>query len=454
MKNRHIYLLMYALIFFIVFSYASPNVSAAKTTYSFKQMEDGDTLKQYLGELEDTINRGQITEIDKQYDKYSNQIKKVEATIGKVPGSENRRILLDYYITPAKVAKERVIYEVSQYRLLNKLDVLIKQGKLSEAKNNFAVLERLKKRAVDIKIAGNYQELPTGIQQSLLQLEQRLKEDYETKENTPNENIPTEDTTNGDTASESTVEAVVSAKELNVRSEPSLDSEVIGKLSKGDRITVNEFIGNWAKITFNNKIGYVHKNYLVLNSSEQPTGSLLEGKIITIDPGHGGKQPGAIGFGLKEKDVTLDIGLKVQKLLEAEGAKIVMTRTDDSTVDLPERTAIAINNKSNIFVSLHMNSSTSGSANGTETYWNEKYQSAESKKLAEKIQKRLIELLNTTNRGVKTDNFYVIKNTTMPSVLVEFGFISNETEAQKMKTDQFRENAAEAILLGILDYYK
>lgn len=440
---------MYALVFFIVFSYTSPNVLAAKTTYSFKQIEDGETLKKYLGEFENAINSGQITEINKQYDKYSTQIKKVEAAIGKVPGSENRRALLDYYITPAKVARERVIYEVSQYRLLNKLDALIKQGKLSEAKNDFAVLERLKKRAVDIKIAGNYEKLPSGIEQPLLQFEQSLKKDYETKENTTDENI-----TNEDTANESAVEAVVSAQELNVRSEPSLNSEVVGKLSKGDRITVNEFIGNWAKITFNNKEAYVHKNYLVLNSSEQPAGSLLEGKIITIDPGHGGKQPGALGFGLKEKDVTLDIGLKVQKLLEAEGAKVVMTRTDDSTVDLPERTAIAINNKSNIFVSLHMNSSTSGSANGTETYWNEKYQSTESKKLAEKIQKRLIELLNTANRGVKTDNFYVIKNTTMPSVLVEFGFISNETEAQKMKTNQFRENAAEAVLLGILDYYK
>ncbi|MGG3801442.1 N-acetylmuramoyl-L-alanine amidase [Metabacillus fastidiosus] len=449
MKNRHIYLLMYALIFFIIFSYASPNVSAAKTTYSFKQMEDGDTLKQYLGELEDTINRGQITEIDKQYDKYSNQIKKVEATIGKVPGSENRRVLLDYYITPAKVAKERVIYEVSQYRLLNKLDALIKQGKLSKAKNDFAVLERLKKRAVDIKIAGNYEKLPSGIEQSLLQLEQSLKKDYETKENTTNENITNEDTTNEDTA-----EAVVSANELNVRSEPSLNSEVIGKLSKGDRITINEFIGNWAKITFNNKVGYVHKNYLVLNSSEQPTGSLLEGKTIAIDPGHGGKHPGAIGFGLKEKDITLDIGLKVQKLLEAEGANVVMTRTNDATLELAERTAIAINNKSDIFVSLHINSHTTGSPNGTETYWNEKYQGKESKKLAEKIQNRLIELLNTTNRGVKIDSFYVIKNTTMPSVLVEFGFISNEAEAKKMKTDEFRENAAEAVLLGILDYYK
>lgn len=155
-----------------------------------------------------------------------------------------------------------------------------------------------------------------------------------------------------------------------------------------------------------------------------------------------------------KKDIVLDVALKLQKLLEAEGAKVVMTRTNNTFIKLADRATIANNAKADIFISLHINSAGSEAAHGTETYWNNNYQSTESKKLAEKIQKRLIEKLGTNNRGVKEANFYVIKNTTMPSVLAELGFISNEAEAAKLKTSQFRENAAEAVLLGVLDYYE
>ncbi|UPG65426.1 N-acetylmuramoyl-L-alanine amidase [Metabacillus endolithicus] len=204
----------------------------------------------------------------------------------------------------------------------------------------------------------------------------------------------------------------------------------------------------------NGTVCYVHKNYLVIGSSQETGDALLSGKVIGIDPGHGGKDSGAVGFGLKEKDIVLDVGLKVQKLLEAEGAKVVMTRKDDTFLELQDRAKVANNAKTDIFISLHINAATSESANGTETYWNGNYESAASKKLAEKIQTRLIEKLGTRNRGVKDAGFYVIKYTTMPSVLAELGFISNEAEAARLKTSQFRDNAAEAILLGVLDYYK
>jgi len=412
-----------------------------RAAYFIDSSNQGTILLQYLAEFEAAIRKGKISEIDKLYDRYSVQLNKVELAIGKVYGPTTRKVLLKYYITPAKIAKERVIYEVSHYRLLNKINTLIQKNKLTEANNNFGVLSRLKKRAIEIKQAGGYASLPSSINQTLVQMEETYKKNYETAKNSGS-------------GSSSTIQAVVTASTLNVRSEPSVDSAIVGKLYNGDVITVYEIVGDWVKTKIDNTICYVHKNYLILGSTEQSGNSLLTKKVIAIDPGHGGKDSGAVGFGLKEKDVVLDVGLKVQKLLEAEGAKVIMTRNNDIFLELQERAAIANNSKADIFISLHINAATSESANGTETYWNDTYQSANSKKLAEKIQNRLIEKLGTRNRGVKDAGFYVIKYTTMPSVLAELGFISNKAEAGKLNTTQFRDNAAEAILLGVLDYYK
>lgn len=401
----------------------------------------GAILRQYLAEFEAAIKKGNISQIDGLYDRYSTKIRKVEETIGKVYGPTTRQVMLNYYITPSKVAKERVIYEVSHYRLLNKIDAQIQKKQLTEANANFGVLSRLKKRAIEIKQAGGYASVPSSINQTLAQMETTSKRNYDKAKGSGG-------------SSTSTIQAVVTASTLNVRSEPTVNSDVVGKLNNGDVITVYEIVGDWAKTKINNTVCYVHKNYLILGSTEQSGDSLLAGKVIAIDPGHGGKDSGAVGFGLKEKEIVLDVGLKVQKLLEAEGAKVIMTRNNDTFVELEDRASFANNAKADIFISLHINAATSESANGTETYWNEKYQSANSKKLAEKIQNRLIEKLGTRNRGVKDAGFYVIKYTTMPSVLAELGFISNEAEAAKLKTSKFREDASEAILLGVLDYYK
>ncbi|MCM3164357.1 MULTISPECIES: N-acetylmuramoyl-L-alanine amidase [Bacillaceae] len=413
-----------------------------RAAYFIDSSKHGAILRQYLAEFEAAISKGSISQVDRLYDRYSTKIRKVEETIGKVYGPTSRKVMLDYYITPSKIAKERVIYEVSHYRLLNKISSQIQQKQLSDANSNFGVLSRLKRRAIEIKQAGGYASLPSTINQTLVQMEATNKKNY--------------DSAKGSSGDPSTapVQAVVTASALNVRSEPTVDSDVVGKLYNGDVITVYEFVGDWAKTKINNKVCYVHKNYLVIGSTEQPGDSLLSGKVIAVDPGHGDHDPGALGFGLQEKDIVLDVALKLQKLLEAEGAKVVMTRTNNTFIKLADRATIANNAKADIFISLHINSAGSEAAHGTETYWNNNYQSTESKKLAEKIQKRLIEKLGTNNRGVKEANFYVIKNTTMPSVLAELGFISNEAEAAKLKTSQFRENAAEAVLLGVLDYYE
>lgn len=192
---------------------------------------------------------------------------------------------------------------------------------------------------------------------------------------------------------------------------------------------------------------------LTLTVSPKGESKGIKGKKIVVDPGHGGTDPGAVSNGIQEKELVLDIGLRVQKLLEEAGAEVIMTRTTDVFITLDERVRIANQNNANSFVSIHANAS-GETAHGTETYWNNSHSSKESKELAEVIQKKMIEKLGTRDRGVKEARFQVIRQSTMPSVLVEVGFITNKDEAKKMQTDDFRKKAAEAIFEGIVEYYK
>jgi N-acetylmuramoyl-L-alanine amidase len=187
--------------------------------------------------------------------------------------------------------------------------------------------------------------------------------------------------------------------------------------------------------------------------SNELTAPLARLKIV-VDAGHGGKDIGASGFGVYEKNVTLAIALKLQPKLEAAGAAVVMTRESDTYPTLDDRVNIANSQHANSFVSIHCNSSTSPAPNGSETYWNSVYSGPQSQALAQSIQNQLVNYMGTVNRGVKEDDFRVIKATTMPSVLVETGFISNALDNFKLDNPTYQENAAQAIYIGILNYYK
>ncbi|NEU30279.1 SH3 domain-containing protein [bacterium LRH843] len=189
------------------------------------------------------------------------------------------------------------------------------------------------------------------------------------------------------------------------------------------------------------------------NKIGQP-GQTLSGKKIVIDPGHGGKDIGAPGNGLREKDIVLDVGLRVEKLLKEAGAHVIMTRDTDVYPTLGDRVKVANDAKADVFISIHTNAAESTAANGTETFWNAKYTAGESKRLAETVQKRLIEKLGTTDRKVKPGNFEVIRETKMPSVLLELAFISNASDAALLKTDSFRQKSAEAVYEGLVDFYR
>ncbi|MDR7240682.1 N-acetylmuramoyl-L-alanine amidase [Neobacillus drentensis] len=179
----------------------------------------------------------------------------------------------------------------------------------------------------------------------------------------------------------------------------------------------------------------------------------IVGKTIVIDPGHGGKDPGASGNGLVEKEIVLDIANRVNSRLSHSLAKVVMTRENDTYPSLEERVNLAEESGADTFVSIHVNTFISSNANGTETWYSSKYAGVESKELAKEIQQELVKALGTYDRGIKEEAFYVIENTKMPSVLVEIGFISNTSDADKLASNTYRQKAADAIYKGIIDFY-
>ncbi|ARC84797.1 cell wall-binding repeat-containing protein [Clostridium argentinense] len=178
---------------------------------------------------------------------------------------------------------------------------------------------------------------------------------------------------------------------------------------------------------------------------------------VFIDPGHGGSDPGAIGLNkLTEKEVTLAVGMKVKSKLEAQGIKVQISRTTDVFVDLSPRAQMANIFGADAFVSIHNNSFGDRSVSGTETYvytgTGERIN--ESKKLAGLVQNNLLNNLGSKNRGVKSADFAVVRQTYMPAILAELEFISNPTVEEKMRTDKFREDCANAIVAGVLSYLK
>ncbi|OWA37175.1 hypothetical protein B9G55_03650 [Saccharibacillus sp. O16] len=171
-------------------------------------------------------------------------------------------------------------------------------------------------------------------------------------------------------------------------------------------------------------------------------------KVIVIDAGHGDHDPGAVGNSIREKDINLGIALKVEAMLKKNPkVDVVMTRSDDTFLELKERVRVAQNVKADVFVSIHNNSG-SAAATGTETY----YQRAGSKSLATILHKYLLAATGLTDRKVQYGNFHVIRETTMPAALLEVGFVSNAKDAAKLKDEAFQQRVAEAIAKGLFEY--
>ena len=174
---------------------------------------------------------------------------------------------------------------------------------------------------------------------------------------------------------------------------------------------------------------------------------------VVIDPGHGGPDPGAIGIGgMRETDVVLEVSKIVKKLLSDKGVKVRLTRKNEVDLDLPPRVSFANNTDADIFVSIHANASKGKrrDINGVETFY---FRGWRGRLLAKRIQKHILKVSpGSPDRGVKQGRFYVIKNTRMPAVLVEIGFLTGRLDARRLEKTAHRKRLAYAIAKGVLEY--
>ena len=211
----------------------------------------------------------------------------------------------------------------------------------------------------------------------------------------------------------------------------------------------------------------------------------LNAKTIVIDPGHGGKDPGALGAGtLQEKGIVLSISAKLREILTAKGYTVLMTRDTDRFIPLKKRTEFATQHKADLFLSIHANAAETSKANGIETYYLDvtstddaaekvaarenidsgysiqeletlleglirQSKSEDSKRLAQSVQQALVQSTGAIDRGVKHARFVVLIGTKVPAILIEAGFVSNPAERQKLATSAYQSKVATAIAEGV-----
>lgn len=172
--------------------------------------------------------------------------------------------------------------------------------------------------------------------------------------------------------------------------------------------------------------------------------------LVCIDPGHGGKQPGAVYEGVYEKDLTLEISLKLRDYLEDAGVRTIMTRESDEHIDLEGRVSVANEADSDLFVSIHCNVvENSRSTNGLESYY---YKGSKVGKAFSDTVLKACSDAGITTRYSREQEFYVTHYTAMPAILVETGYMTNHEELLKLQSEEYQDKLAKAICQGILNY--
>jgi len=193
-------------------------------------------------------------------------------------------------------------------------------------------------------------------------------------------------------------------------------------------------------------------------------------RAIFLDPGHGGSDSGAVANGVREKDLTLSVYNKVSSRLASLGYSVLTSRNTDKDVGLVSRADQANKSNADMFLSIHFNAGGRGASYGIETYYykpeagytpainkenhNNPERLEKSRKLANKVQQNLLYKTGAYDRGVKRASFAVLRETSIPSILVELGFIDNQEEVSKIKTNEYQEKLADGIVDGIVEYYK
>ncbi|GIN70323.1 N-acetylmuramoyl-L-alanine amidase [Bacillus sp. J14TS2] len=298
----------------------------------------------------------------------------------------------------------------------------------------------------------------------------------------------------------------VKASVLNLRNAPDMDATIITHLNKGYKVSIFEKSSGWGKTYFDGNEAWVALNWLETDNesidsgvseenetndslqaeeeieneeseavhdqkddenrkltvestdndekqntqTKQISGNSLAGYHFVIDPGHGGKDPGAIGSEVYEKTLTLSTAKKLERQLNNKGATVTLTRADDTYISLEKRTEISNSNNTDAFISLHYNSSNDQAVHGIETFYSG---DDDNRQLANAVHSSVVNHVNLNDRGAKQADFQVLKENQQQAILIELGFISNPDEQKLIQTDRYQEEAVKGITIGLEEYY-
>ncbi|UOQ86118.1 N-acetylmuramoyl-L-alanine amidase [Gracilibacillus salinarum] len=283
-------------------------------------------------------------------------------------------------------------------------------------------------------------------------------------------------------------DAEIDGENLNVRTGPGTDYEVITQVNAPETYPILQQEGDWVQIDLGDQQGWIHQDYMneITASSEQAeeesevtdqepqqentvtssnedeedvmpvastySGKGLSGKIIVLDPGHGGRDVGAIGVsGAYESHYTLRTAHILQELLEQYGAKVYLTRDQDRYVPLSSRTTFANLKEADVFLSIHYNSTPElPEVTGIDTY----YYSERDRKLANYVHQNMVSASGMDDRGFQQRDLQVLRINHRPSVLLELGFVSNEEEEKKVQSRAYLESVSRGIINGLQLYFQ
>ncbi|MBD1381241.1 SH3 domain-containing protein [Metabacillus arenae] len=246
----------------------------------------------------------------------------------------------------------------------------------------------------------------------------------------------------------------------NLRSGPSTNSSIAARGNEGDSYSIVGKAGDWYKVALESGENAFVASWIV-STSGTPADSSNKGggaaqylinKTIVIDPGHGGRDSGAIGAGGSlEKSLTLSTSKLLSDKLKASGANVFMTRTNDTYISLQSRVSTSHYRNADAFISVHFDSLFDRSVRGTTSYY---YNSSKDKALAQNVQKEMIKQTGMVNRGARFGDYLVIRENKQPSTLLELGFISNSVEEVTVSTNQYQEKVSQGIYYGLAQYFK
>ncbi|QLK85994.1 N-acetylmuramoyl-L-alanine amidase [Staphylococcus sp. 17KM0847] len=240
-------------------------------------------------------------------------------------------------------------------------------------------------------------------------------------------------------------------EDAEIRTGPNAAYPVLYEVKKGETFDIVSRQGKWLEVMSSDhkRKGWIAGWHTQLDIKEDvdPNARPLKNKVIVIDPGHGGGDQGAsshTGKKTLEKDVTLKTSLELKKRLEKEGAKVKLTRSDDTYVKLKNRKATG-----DVFLSIHNDALESSGANGATVYWYHDKQEVLAETLAATIQKKTL----LSDRGARQENYQVLRQTKKPAVLLELGYISNPTDEVLMNDQNHRYIVETAVVDGLKYYF-